>query len=79
MAKKEDIDISLVNLRKSATTKDRLIMADVIAKWYKGNILWLINEVQVATQLFWVSDLAQSSMGEVNGGTWGTGVRQSIA
>ena len=74
MAQKEGIDISMINLRIPASTKDRPIMVDLIDKWYKGTTLRLLNEVWVATQLFWVSDLVQASIEEVNGDTGGGGI-----
>ena len=76
--KKEGHQYKSGQFEKKATTKDHPTMVDVIIKGYKGNILWLINEVRVAKQLFWVSDLVQASMGEVNGDMWGTGVRRNI-
>lgn len=77
IAQKEGVNIAMINLRKSATTKDRPIMVDLIANEYKCNTLRPLNEVRVVKQLFWVSELVTASMDEVTGDALGTGVRRS--
>jgi len=77
MAKKEGIEISMINLRTPPTTKDRTIMAELIAKGYTCNILQLLNEVRIAKQLFWVPDLVTASMNGVSVDALGTNVRRS--